>query len=401
MRSPFFMYFSARSASWAPLLFQQITRCHSVFSCFSPPCPVHCRLVAKDRVATREPLLVLRTSGSAPKFPISMTLLRLRLTTDLQTLGGSGPRATTVYDPQVILSIKDTPLVLKFCRPPLCRNGSPQHHCVLDWPTVVTRPSRDLAEAERLIQTPGRRVRRPHLEVHRPHATAGECLEHALDQRASDPLPSVCHRDAQVQDFSLVGGAVRDDVARHNGPALGHEERYARCDALGEVVRRPGIGEHGSFDRGDVADVSQPGGANRAMAGRGAPPIWPALRQDVRTRAPRWPGLQWCGRCPPVPRGRGAGSPRGAGSRAGPERSRSNGRPARRSAPPHRPPRGGAAPARRAPTPPRSAPLARTASPRDRGETHTARHRPVRAAHRSTPPPARPRASARLPRLRP
>src|SRR5205809_2897966 len=83
------MYFSARSASWAPLLFQQITRCHSVFSCFSPPCPVHCRLVARDTVATREPLLVLRTSGSAPKFPISMTLLRLRLTTDLQTLGGN------------------------------------------------------------------------------------------------------------------------------------------------------------------------------------------------------------------------------------------------------------------------------------------------------------------------
>src|SRR5256885_16609924 len=96
----------------SPLLFQQITRCHSVFSCFSPPCPVHCRLVARDNVATREPLVVLRTSGSAPKFPISMTLLRLRLTTNLQTLGGSGPRATTVYDPQVILSIKDTPLVL-------------------------------------------------------------------------------------------------------------------------------------------------------------------------------------------------------------------------------------------------------------------------------------------------
>src|SRR5207249_2498516 len=209
---------------WAPLLFQQITRCHSVFSCFSPPCPVHCRLVARDNVATREPLLVLRTSGSAPKFPISMTLLRLRLTTDLQTLGGSGPRATTVYDPQVILSIKDTPLVLKFCRPPLCRNGGPQHHCVLDWPTVVMRPSRD------------------------------------------------------------------------------------------------------------VADVSQPGGANRAMAGRGAPPIWPALRQDVRTRAPRWPGPQSCGRCPPVPGGRGAGSPRGARSRAAPERPRSNGRPGRRSA---------------------------------------------------------------------
>src|SRR2546429_5734478 len=149
------MYFSAKSANWAPLLFQQITRCHSVFSCFSPPCPVHCRLVASESVATREPLLVLRTSGSAPKFPISMTLLRLRLTTDLQTLGGSGPRATTVYDPQVILSIKDTPLVLKFCRPPLCRNGGPQYHCVLDWPTVVMRPSRD--PAPRPLGTGGHR----------------------------------------------------------------------------------------------------------------------------------------------------------------------------------------------------------------------------------------------------
>src|SRR5207245_9941047 len=142
MRSPFFMYFSAKSASWAPLLFQQITRCHSVFSCFSPPCPVHCRLVARDNVATREPLFVLRTSGSAPKFPISMTLLRLRLTTDLQTLGGSGPRATTVYDPQVILSIKDTPLVLKFCRPPPPPppgNASPEHHPTPAAPPATSR----------------------------------------------------------------------------------------------------------------------------------------------------------------------------------------------------------------------------------------------------------------------
>src|SRR5881628_3055194 len=126
------MYFSAKSASWAPLLFQQITRCHSVFSCFSPPCPVHWRLVARERFATREPLFVLRTSGSAPKFPISMTLFRLRLTTDLQTMGGQGPRATTVYESQVILSIKDTPLGLKFCRDPSCWNGSPENHGVLD-----------------------------------------------------------------------------------------------------------------------------------------------------------------------------------------------------------------------------------------------------------------------------
>src|SRR2546425_12169090 len=93
------MYFSAKSANWAPLLFQQITRCHSVFSCFSPPCPVHCRLVASESVATREPLLVLRTSGSAPKFPISMTLFRLRLTTNLQMLGGSETKGVNSIRP--------------------------------------------------------------------------------------------------------------------------------------------------------------------------------------------------------------------------------------------------------------------------------------------------------------
>src|SRR6266571_1130477 len=97
IRSPFFMYFSARSANCAPLLFQQMTRCHSVFSCFSPSLPVHWRLVASERLATREPLLVLRTSGSAPKFPISITLLRLRLTTYLPTIGGRGPKDAPQY----------------------------------------------------------------------------------------------------------------------------------------------------------------------------------------------------------------------------------------------------------------------------------------------------------------
>src|SRR6185503_11352779 len=87
------MNFSATSASWAPLLFQHTTRCHSVFSCFSPLGLFHWRLVASDRVATRDPLFVLRTSGSAPKLPISMTLLRLRLTTTSNPKGGSWARS--------------------------------------------------------------------------------------------------------------------------------------------------------------------------------------------------------------------------------------------------------------------------------------------------------------------
>src|SRR5262245_24757666 len=77
--SPFLQYFSAMSASPEPLLFQRMTRCHSVFSCFSPDWFFHWRLVASARVATRGPLEVLRPSGSAPRSPIRLTLLRLRL----------------------------------------------------------------------------------------------------------------------------------------------------------------------------------------------------------------------------------------------------------------------------------------------------------------------------------
>src|SRR5881396_1178054 len=188
MRSPFFMYFSARSASWAPLLFQQITRCHSVFSCFSPPCPVHCRLVARDNVATREPLLVLRTSGSAPKFPISMTLLRLRLTLDLRTMSGLGVQGCpTVYDSQVILSIKDTPLVLKFCRRPHCRNGSPKENGVLDRTPVIVLAPPDFPEPQLLVQGSGHRVRCAHLEIDGCDAPRAEELEDRPSETRTDP----------------------------------------------------------------------------------------------------------------------------------------------------------------------------------------------------------------------
>src|SRR2546422_1941763 len=92
-----------------------------------------------------------------------MALLRLRLTTDLQTLGGSGPRATTVYDPQVILSIKDTPLVLKFCRPPRPPprgNGSPENHGIPARPPAIARPPRPLPHPPRPIQLARPRRRR-------------------------------------------------------------------------------------------------------------------------------------------------------------------------------------------------------------------------------------------------
>src|SRR6266516_2078757 len=144
------------SARPDPLLFQQITRCHSVFSCFSPVLPVHCLLVATERVATREPLFVLRTSGSAPKFPIIMTLLRLRLTTTSSDVAGVGQGCPTLYKSQVVLSIKDTPLVPKLCI-------TSQHDRVLHRPPVILVPAPHFPKPVRCIKRARRSVRFPDL----------------------------------------------------------------------------------------------------------------------------------------------------------------------------------------------------------------------------------------------
>src|SRR3954470_16436423 len=77
--SPFFTYFSTMSASCELFVFHTTQRCHSVFSCLAPPASFHDRLVASENVATRLPPVVERTSGSFPRFPISVTLFKLRL----------------------------------------------------------------------------------------------------------------------------------------------------------------------------------------------------------------------------------------------------------------------------------------------------------------------------------
>src|SRR5918998_5255105 len=68
------------SASCDVLVFHTTQRCHSVFSWRVPLASFHERLVASENVATRLPPVVERTSGSFPRFPIKLTLFRLRLT---------------------------------------------------------------------------------------------------------------------------------------------------------------------------------------------------------------------------------------------------------------------------------------------------------------------------------
>src|ERR1044071_1661159 len=85
------------SASCELFVFHTTQRCHSVFSCFDPPASFHERLVASENVATRLPPVVDRTSGSFPRFPIRVTLFKLRLTTSSWRVG-SQPRRSR-YDP--------------------------------------------------------------------------------------------------------------------------------------------------------------------------------------------------------------------------------------------------------------------------------------------------------------
>src|SRR5688572_6293465 len=80
MRSPFLQYRSTTSASVENFVFHTTHLCHSVFSCFSPLGVFQARLVAREKLATLLPPATVRISGSFPRFPISMTLFRLRLT---------------------------------------------------------------------------------------------------------------------------------------------------------------------------------------------------------------------------------------------------------------------------------------------------------------------------------
>src|SRR6476620_12320232 len=93
------------SASCELFVFHTTQRCHSVFSCLAPAASFHSRLVASEKVATRLPPVVERTSGSLPRFPISCTLFRLLLTVPpgessvlaQNSIGGPhGPRKPTI-----------------------------------------------------------------------------------------------------------------------------------------------------------------------------------------------------------------------------------------------------------------------------------------------------------------
>src|SRR5574342_227176 len=279
------MYFSARSASWKPLLFPQITRCHSVFSCFSPFWPVHWRLVARDRLATRDPLFVLRTSGSAPRLPISMTLFRLLLTAASGRWAGGGQGCRRLYDPQVILSIKDTPLV-PFLRGRLdCRNGGPEDHRVLHRATVVPSSATDVLKAERPVQRLSREVRFAHLQKYLAHPGGGERREELANQAGPNSAAAGVQRDAEVQDLALVAHRTADDIPQYPAVPFGDEDLHTHGQAVLEVTSGPGIRKGDPLDRDERRQVSCLSRTDVKAGVRGAPPSGPAPPQDGRSRA--------------------------------------------------------------------------------------------------------------------
>src|SRR5687768_2540746 len=145
------------SASVDAFEFHTTQRCHSVFSCFSPDAEFHERLVASENVATRLPPDVERTSGSAPRLPINVTLFRLRLTIP----PGDGPLSITITTRSGARG-SDSSRDTRF----RCTRSQlqPQHDRVFDRFAVVPCAPRDRLESPQCVQCAGRDVRLTYLQ---------------------------------------------------------------------------------------------------------------------------------------------------------------------------------------------------------------------------------------------
>src|SRR5690348_8376169 len=195
------------SARLEPLLFHSTTRCHSVFSCFSPAWFFHWRLVATDSVATREPFEVLRTSGSAPRFPIRIALFRLRLTcTSWMLAWGHGSWTRGKCRPRAKRR-QPNPRAARRNRSPPGESGplrhlQTQHQRVLARVAVVRAALPDRPEAVAQIQRLGRQVGFAHLEKHLVDAAAAEGGQAGAQQRAADAAPAEFGGHRQVEHLA-------------------------------------------------------------------------------------------------------------------------------------------------------------------------------------------------------
>src|SRR5207302_6780825 len=111
----------------------------------------------------------------------------------------------TLYKSQVVLSIKDTPLVPKLCI-------KSEHDGVLDRAPVVLLPAAHLFESVRRVQCACRRVGFANLEVDLSGPPTAQHVEHPFHEGPSQPPTTALRRHRQVQDLALIGRVDRDDI---------------------------------------------------------------------------------------------------------------------------------------------------------------------------------------------
>ena len=186
----------------------------------------------------------------------------------------------TLYKSQVVLSIKDTPLV------PKLRVNS-KHDGVLDRTAIIASTPADFLEAEAAVHGPGARVGLTHLEVNLADAPLSERRDDRLNERAPDPAAPDVGRHSDVENFSFIGGVEGDDVADDTVLRFRNEKQRIGRQTVTEILRRPRIGKDDVLDRMDRRDVAELSGTNVGEDARGGPPILPALPRGGR-RSARW-----------------------------------------------------------------------------------------------------------------
>src|SRR5437667_9927281 len=115
----------------------------------------------------------------------------------------------TLYKSQVVLSIKDTPLVPKLCI-------KSEHDGVLDRAPVVLLPAAHLFESVRRVQCACRRVGFANLEVDLSGPATAQHVEHPFHQGASQSQTTAPRRHRHVQDYAIIGCGDSVDSARTN-----------------------------------------------------------------------------------------------------------------------------------------------------------------------------------------
>src|SRR2546429_5360113 len=163
----------------------------------------------------------------------------------------------TLYKSQVVLSIKDTPLV-----PKLCVNS--EHDGILDRPAIIARTPTDFLEAEGAVHGPGASVGLAHLEINLPDASLSERRDDLLNERAPDPAAPDVGSHSDVENLSFVGGVEGDDVADDTVLRFRNAKQYIGRKTVAEILRRPRVGKDALLDRMDRWDVAELSGDRKS-----------------------------------------------------------------------------------------------------------------------------------------